>query len=67
MYDNPEYAGVIEVLKKQLGARRTELGEDDPKFAHNRVIKDFWDYGPEESARAIEISHRYRIEKKEKE
>ncbi|MDZ8120034.1 sulfatase family protein [Pontiella agarivorans] len=63
VYDNPEYAGVIETLKEQLRTRRAELGEDDPKFPFNKVINDFWDYGSEERARAIEISHRYRKER----
>ncbi|VGO20415.1 sulfatase family protein [Pontiella sulfatireligans] len=59
VYDNPEYAGVIEKLKKQLKERRTELGEDDPKFAFNKVIDEFWDYDAADRARAIEISHQY--------
>ncbi|MFD2255218.1 sulfatase [Luteolibacter algae] len=59
VYDNPEYAGVIEELKQELKNRRAELGEDDPKFAFNKVIDEFWNYGPEKRARAIEISHEY--------
>lgn len=57
VYDNPEYAGAIEKLKKQLKARRAELGEDDPKFAFNKVIDEFWEYDDEARAKAIEISH----------
>ncbi len=60
VYGNQEYTSVVEVLKKQLKARRAELGEDDPKFACNKVIDQFWDYGPAERARAVEISNHYR-------
>ncbi|WP_222846157.1 sulfatase family protein [Pontiella sulfatireligans] len=59
VYDNPEYASVIEKLKAALKTRRAELGEDDPKFACNKVIDEFWDYGPEEHARAVEISNSF--------
>ncbi|VGO18298.1 sulfatase family protein [Pontiella sulfatireligans] len=66
VYDNPEYASVIADLKTQLKARRAELGEDDPKFACNQVINEFWEYGPEERARAIEIADGYALKKKVK-
>lgn len=63
IYDNPEFADVIEKLKKQLKARRAELGEDDPKFAFNRVIDEFWDYDEADRAKAITISHEMRERK----
>ncbi|MEX0324262.1 MAG: sulfatase [Puniceicoccaceae bacterium] len=63
VYDNPEYARVIKQLKNQLKARRAELGEDDPKFALNKVIVEFWEYGAEQKARAIEISNQMRKSK----
>ncbi|MDF7825094.1 sulfatase [Pontiellaceae bacterium B12227] len=66
VYDNPEYAGVIEKLKKQLKERRAELGEDDPKFALNQVIDEYWDYDEQARAKAIEISHAMRAEKEAK-
>jgi arylsulfatase A-like enzyme len=59
LYDNPEYAQVIQKLKKQLKQRRAELGEDNPKFPFNQVIDEFWDYDDEAKAKAIEISHQY--------
>ncbi len=59
VYDNPEYAGVIKELKKQLKERRSELGEDDPEFAFNKVIDEFWEYDDESRAKAIEISNDY--------
>lgn len=66
VYDNPEYTDVIEKLKKQLKARRAELGEDDPKFVLNRVIDEYWDYGEKERAKAIQISHAMRQAKESK-
>ncbi|MDZ8117006.1 sulfatase [Pontiella sp. NLcol2] len=60
VYDNPEYAGVIEKLKKKLKTRRAELGEDDPKFPFNAVINEFWDYDQADRAKAIQLSHTYR-------
>lgn len=61
VYDNPEYAGVVVELKEELKQRRAELGEDDPKFPFNRVINEFWDYDQADQAKAIDISHRYRV------
>jgi len=58
LYDNPEYAGVIAELKTQLKDMRAKNGEDDPKFACNKVIEDFWDYDDEDRAKAIAISNR---------
>ena len=57
IYDNPEYAGVIAELKDELKALRKDYKEDDPKFAFNKVIDEFWDYDAEARAKAIEISH----------
>jgi arylsulfatase A-like enzyme len=55
--DNPEYAEIIEQMKKDLKVRRTELGEDHPDIPFNKVIDEFWDYGPEEKAKAVALSH----------
>ena len=65
VYDNPEYAGIVKTLKKQLKTRRAELGEDDPEIPFNRVIDEFWDYGPQQHARAVEISNQYLTSKKD--
>ena len=66
VYDNPEYADVIEKLKDQLKARRAELGEEDPKFPCNEVIDAYWEYGVEERNKAIAISNAMRRSKEEK-
>lgn len=58
VYDNPEYAAVIEQLKDQLKAMRAKNGEDDPKFPCNQVIEDYWDYDDDDRARAVAISNR---------
>lgn len=57
VYDNPEYAKVIVQLKEQLKDLRHEYGEDDPKFAFNQAIEDFWDYDEDDRQKAIAISH----------
>ncbi|MDZ8119061.1 sulfatase family protein [Pontiella agarivorans] len=57
VYDHPEYAEIVTQLKKDLKALRKEYREDDPKFAFNKAINDYWEYGDEARAKAVEISH----------
>jgi len=65
VYDNPEYAGVISALKKQLAGLRKKYGDTDEKFPEiKKVIDEFWDYGPDARKRAIEISHEMLARKK---
>ena len=53
--------------KEELKARRTELGEyEAANSQYNQVIDEFWDYGPNDHTRAIEISHRYLKEAQQK-
>ena len=59
VYDNPEYAPVIKTLKAELKQLREQYGEDGDDYPCNQVIEDFWEYGPEQRARAIGISKRY--------
>ena len=66
VYDKPEYKEAITRLKRQLKRLRSEYKEDDPKFAFNKVIEEFWDYDEADRARAIEISHAYRQSKERK-
>jgi arylsulfatase A-like enzyme len=63
LYDVPKYKGIIAQLKKQLKTLRSRYGEDDPKFAFNKVIEEFWDYDEAARLKAIEISHAYRKSK----
>lgn len=65
LYDDPAYSDVVADLKSQLKNLRTEYGEDGGDYPCNQVIDEFWEYGPEERARAIEISNQYR-KKREK-
>ena len=51
---------IIAQLKQQLKALRSKYKEDDPKFAFNKVIDEFWDYDEAARVGAIEISHAYR-------
>lgn len=57
--DNPEHAAVIERLKKDLKSLRAQYEEDGPEIPFNKVIEEYWDYGPEEKAKAVEISRKY--------
>jgi arylsulfatase A-like enzyme len=57
VYDNPEYAEVIKELKVQLKELRHAYKEDDPKFAFNKVINEYWEYDAAARAKAVEISH----------
>jgi len=63
LYDDPKYKGIIAQLKQQLKALRSRYGEDDSKFAFNKVIEEFWDYDEAARLKAIEISHAYRKSK----
>lgn len=63
LYDDPKYKGIIAQLKQQLKTLRSRYGEDDPKFAFNKVIDEFWDYDESARLKAIEISHAYRKSK----
>jgi arylsulfatase A-like enzyme len=60
LYDDPKYKGTIVQLKQQLKTLRSRYGEDDPKFAFNKVIDEFWDYDEAARLKAIEISSAYR-------
>jgi arylsulfatase A-like enzyme len=59
LYDNPEYAQVIEKLKAELKSLRKQYGEDDPKYACNKVIAEFWDYDDAARQKAIKVSHTF--------
>jgi hypothetical protein len=70
LYDNPEYASIIEELKKQFRELRHDIKADDASVAasdtvrtrienSNTVIDEFWDYDDEDRARAIEIAKAY--------
>ncbi len=56
VYDDPAYAGAVQELKSSLKALRAEYGEDDPKFAFNQVIDDYWAYDANDRKRARMIS-----------
>jgi len=60
LYDDPAYKGIIAQLKQQLKELRSRYKEDDPRFAFNKVIDEFWDYDEADRLKAIEISHAYR-------
>ena len=51
---------IINKLKAELKDLRHKYKEDDPKFACNKVIDEFWDYSSEDRQKAIELSHAYK-------
>jgi len=58
VYDNPEYKKVVDELKKQLAARRKEIGDTEAKFPEIKAIVDeFWDYDEAARKKAIAISN----------
>jgi len=70
VYDDPAYADVVRRLKQRFQTLRHTVRADDPTVcadpkkrakieATNRVIDEFWDYSPEDRAKAIQISHEY--------
>jgi arylsulfatase A-like enzyme len=60
LYGHPECQDIIARLKADLKVRRTELGEyAAEKSQYNAVIDEYWNYGSEQRARAIEISAEY--------
>ena len=66
LYDNPEYAPVMKKLKGQLRQLRKNYGEDDPKYACNKVIDEFWDYDEDDRAKAVELSKTYRTQEEQR-
>lgn len=60
LYGHPECQDIIARLKADLKVRQTELGEyAAEKSQYNAVIDEYWNYGSEQRARAIEISAEY--------
>ena len=59
LYDDSKYTDTISTLKKQLKNLRSKYGEDNKKFAFNKVIEDYWDYDKEDRQKAIAISAEY--------
>ncbi|TLX71807.1 sulfatase [Labilibacter sediminis] len=63
VYGQPEFISTQDKLKKELKALRAEYKEDDPKYAINKVINEYWDYTAEDEQKAIHISHEYKAER----
>lgn len=59
-YDNPEYASIVDDLKKQLAQLRKKVGdtgEDYPQV--EKIIQEFWDYDDADRAKAEDLSKSY--------
>jgi len=61
VYDDPEYAPVLNRLKKQFAELRQQIGDDGSHHpACEKVVQEFWDYDEADRAKAVEISHQYK-------
>jgi N-acetylglucosamine-6-sulfatase len=59
-YDNPEFAGIAESLKRQLAQLRQDIGDNGADYPEiENVIQDFWDYDEADKTAAAEISHQF--------
>lgn len=59
-YDNPEYAAIVESLKRQLAEKRAQIGDTGADYPEiEGVIQKFWDYGPAERVESAEISNQF--------
>jgi len=58
VYDKPEYKKIVDELKKQLAAKRKEIGDTDEKFPEIKaVVEEFWEYDDAARKKAIAISN----------
>jgi N-acetylglucosamine-6-sulfatase len=59
-YDNPEYAAIVESLKRQLAEKRAQIGDSGADYPEiEGVIQKFWDFGPAEKVESAEISKQF--------
>lgn len=64
LYGQPQHARTVADLKSRLAQLRQRVGDTGRHYpATEAVIQEFWDFGPEDQAKAVEISHRYLREK----
>ncbi|MEL7338691.1 MAG: sulfatase/phosphatase domain-containing protein, partial [Planctomycetota bacterium] len=60
VYDAPENAGLVQRLKRQLADLRSKVGDDGGHYPEcEKIVQQFWDYGPEDQRDAREISAQY--------
>ncbi|HUT13413.1 MAG TPA: sulfatase [Thermoguttaceae bacterium] len=60
VYDDPQYAEVVETLKNQLRELRREIKDTDENFPEmKKVIEEFWEYDEAARQEAIRISREY--------
>lgn len=59
VYDQIEYRGIQNELKQQLKELRAEYKEDDPKFAINKVIDEYWEYTEADYQKAVQVSNAF--------
>lgn len=60
VYDEPSYANVVAGLKRQLAARRRQVGDDGKDYpAVEAVVQEFWNYDDPARAKAVQISHEF--------
>lgn len=64
VYDDPSYASVRDELKAQFAQLRQEVGDDGSHYPKcEEVVTEFWDFGPEDRSKAVELSHAFKAQR----
>ncbi len=62
VYDDPAYARVRDELKAQFAQLRKDIGDDGSHYPEcEKVVQEFWDYDEADHAKAVEISHQFKL------
>ncbi len=60
IYHNPKHAKLVASLKQWLVKLRKKVGDDGSHYPEcERIVQEFWDYSPEDQAKARRISADY--------
>ncbi|MEL0098054.1 MAG: sulfatase [Opitutae bacterium] len=60
IYHNPKHAKLVASLKQWLVKLRKKVGDDGSHYPEcERIVQEFWDYSPEDQAKARQISSDY--------
>ena len=64
VYDDPAYAEIRNDLKARFAQLRAQVGDDGSHYPEcEKVVQEFWDYDDADRAKAIELSHRFLIQR----
>ena len=66
VYDDPAYAEIQVKLKQQFAELRKEVGDDGSHHSEcEKVVQEFWDYDTDDRAKAIALSHDFKLRREE--